>query len=111
MEKSIGEKSTVIINYILTIVILLTSIMLILLIWLPKAFIWIINILINPSRIVGSNLPVTSIVPLLVSLLVFVLVLFTFSRKKKRSLLYWINGLSISVIVSHFIMLGIAFLQ
>lgn len=111
METNTKKKATVIMNYIVAIVILLSSIMLVLWIWAPRVLGGMLHVFMNPSRVVGLNLPVTSIIPLLISLFVLILALFARSRKRGKSLLYWVNGLSMSIIISHLIMLSIAFTQ
>jgi len=110
MGEGIEKGKIKILNYILTVIVLSISILLILWIWAPTVFFSIINWFVVPSRVVALNLMITSIIPLLISLFVCLLLLFIIAWKKKVSVLYWINGLSTSIIISHLIMLVCAFL-
>lgn len=58
-----------------------------------------------PMRVVGANYPISSLVILASFFIIGVLMLFCFAKKRKTtSARFWINGISISLIVSLAIM-------
>jgi hypothetical protein len=59
----------------------------------------------GPMRVVGVNYPTITFVWLSASFVIFLFVLFFFAKRSKASSgLFWINGISISIILSHIIM-------
>lgn len=59
-----------------------------------------------PMRVVGANYPIYSLYILAFSFIVGMLLLFLYAKRKKTtSALFWINGISISLIIAHIVAL------
>lgn len=55
-----------------------------------------------PMRVVGANYPIFTLYILAFSFIACMLLLFLYAKRRKTtSVLFWINGISISLIISH----------
>lgn len=60
-----------------------------------------------PMRVVGVNFPIASLIWLGVSFIVFLVLWIVLAGKKKNSAgLFWLNGLSVSLLLAHAVMWG-----
>lgn len=97
------------INFLTSAILCLVAVLTILCTWIPLFLsIYNNNTPLNdgymvPTRAIGVNYPITSSVWLSVSFVIFIFILFL-QRRKASSCLFWINGISASIILSHLIM-------
>lgn len=96
-------------NYLITAILIITSILMIFCVLspflLPLFYNWLCLFghdgYAVPTRVVGVSYPISSLLPLSISFALCILLVFSLAKRKKASsVMFWINGIAISITVS-----------
>ncbi len=100
-------------HYLISAVIIIAAILTLLCTWSPLLFNIINNIYSPPqyngfevpTRVVGVNYPITSLVWLGIFFVISIIILILWARRRRAtSALFWMNGISVAIIISHLVM-------